>query len=202
MAKFRFEKIVRDKVPQILSDQDITYVCKKLSHDETLSALKDKLIEEAQEVKDAHSQDELREEIADTLEVIESLLQHSGLSWDEIDYARNIKNEKRGAFKDAVYISTVESYDGHALEKYHHEDPLKYPHLYSFHKNGAEITLHEHAFAPVDAKILRRLRSFNAPYLGSNPAQYFTVEARERTAHWRRQWIYQARCVLYQCYLL
>lgn len=179
MAKFRFEKIVRDKVPQILSDQDIIFVRKNLSHDQTLSALKEKLMEEAQEVNEAHSHENLRDEIADTMEVIESLLQHSGLTWDEITQARKLKNDKRGAFKDAVYISTVESYDGHTLEKYHYEDPLKYPHLYSFQKGDAEITLHEHSYAPVDTEILKRLREFNSPYFGSKPAQHFTLETRK-----------------------
>ena len=179
MAKFRFEKIVRDKVPQILSDQDIIFVRKNLSHEDTISALKEKLMEEAQEVKEAQNKEDLREEIADTVEVVESLIAHSGLTWDEIMQARKIKNEKRGAFQDAVYISTVESYDGHTLEKYHYEDPLKYPHLYSFQKGGAEITLHEHSYAPVDTEILKRLREFNSPYFGSKPAQHFTLESRK-----------------------
>ncbi len=149
-----------------------------MSPEQSLAQLKEKLLEEAYEVKVASTQDDLRDEIADTLEVIESLLQFSGLSWEEIQKARQTKNEKRGAFLKAIYISTVETEDKY-LKEYCRKDPLKYPQLHSFEKNGASLILHEHAFAPVDQEIFDRLLDFNAPYLGEKRAQYFTVEAKQ-----------------------
>ncbi|MEB3703078.1 GNAT family N-acetyltransferase [Candidatus Bealeia paramacronuclearis] len=179
MAKFRFEKIVRDKVPQILEVQGIHFVQKELSAPEKIKALKDKLLEESQEVHEASSPQDLLEEIADVAEVLDAILAQSQITWEEVNLARTKKNEKSGAFQKSVYIKTVEAEDGHPLESFHYESPLKYPRLHSSEKDGIEIMLHENSFTPLDEEILKRLRDFNAPYFGSEKAQNFTLAAHE-----------------------
>ena len=101
-----YNKLVRDKMIDIYkhdvankltaSDYKVRYV----EREETLLRLKDKLLEEAQEVFDAYGSEDktaLKEEIADVIEVIDAILFHNGISLDEVLRMRDAKKAKKGA---------------------------------------------------------------------------------------------------------
>lgn len=70
--KFRFEKLVRDKAPAIMKSEGITSEMYIMEHEEYISKLKGKILEEAKEVAEATCE-ELPEELADVLEVMHCL---------------------------------------------------------------------------------------------------------------------------------
>ena len=98
-----FHKLVRDKVPEAVVHAGESVRIYRLSPEALRSALKAKLVEEAFEVRDA-SGDELVEEVADVLEVIDELANVCGISKDELRNARAAKREKRGGFREGILL--------------------------------------------------------------------------------------------------
>ncbi len=97
----RFDKLVRDKIPDIIKKNDgrdpITHIAKK---EEYWEKLKEKLFEELNEF----SISETKEELADILEVIQTIAEFKGYSLSEIEEIRKKKNEERGGFKNKIIL--------------------------------------------------------------------------------------------------
>jgi len=73
MRRFLQNKLWRDKMPELMEDAHSKIHVKELSDKEYDASLRDKLLEEAQEVKEASCKENLSEEIADVLEEIDAL---------------------------------------------------------------------------------------------------------------------------------
>lgn len=115
----KFEKLVRDKVPEMIQSEGSIVQSQKLHGDELVEALKNKLIEEAQEVLHAKSANELKEELADVMEVWTAIASSHNIDLADIEKARISKKAKRGAFADGIYISAIEvDQDNPAIERY------------------------------------------------------------------------------------
>ena len=76
-------KLVRDRIPEIISKSGIEYQTITLSEQEYQQALRQKLIEEAQEAATANNAD-LAIEIADLLEVVDALLKSYEISHHKV----------------------------------------------------------------------------------------------------------------------
>ena len=75
---------------------------KYLEKKETLELLKNKLLEETEEmfqVYEIESPEKLKEEMADIMEVLHAIAYHKGFTLDEVEKIRTIKKEKRGGFE-------------------------------------------------------------------------------------------------------
>lgn len=118
--KKMYNKLVRDKMIDIYkhdvenkvsaSDYSVRYMEKE----ETLEKLKDKLLEESQEVFDAyHMEDktQLKEELADVIEVIDAILYHNDISLSEVLAIRDAKKEKKGGFEKGLYLESIDYFD-------------------------------------------------------------------------------------------
>jgi len=127
MRKFKFHKLVRDKIVEgiIASGNKPQY--RTLSEDEFLIELKKKVIEEAVEIPRAGGED-LVKELADLQEVIDSVLNALQVSKDELSAIQKQKNEKAGSFKNKQYIEFVETTDSEWI-KYYTANPDKYPEI-------------------------------------------------------------------------
>ena len=100
-----YNKIVRTKIPKIIEQNGKTsrVIEHKLESKGAKSLLKQKVLEEAKEVFDSRSEDNLLEEMADLYEALDALkIAHFGLiSADEmIKTVRESKNITRGSFID------------------------------------------------------------------------------------------------------
>ena len=102
-----YNKLVRDNIPNIIRNNGGEPVTKILDDEEYKCELEKKLYEEYNEVIAARETNERIEELADMLEVISSLatLENKSLN-DVIEVARN-KSEKRGGFKDKIFLEKV-----------------------------------------------------------------------------------------------
>ncbi len=115
-----FNKLVRDKMVDIY-EHDIQnkisasdYSVRYMSPEETLERLKDKLLEEAQEVFEAYGNEDktaLKEEMADVIEVIDAMLYHNKISLEEVLAIRDKKREKRGGFEKGVFLESIDYFD-------------------------------------------------------------------------------------------
>ncbi len=92
------------------SDYGVRY----MEREETLERLKDKLLEEAQEVFEAYGKEDkmhLKEEIADVIEVIDAILYHNDISLSEVLAIRDAKKEKKGGFEKGVFLEYIHYFD-------------------------------------------------------------------------------------------
>ncbi len=96
-------KLVRDKIPEIIEKSGKTAVCRTLSDEEYLEMLDQKLTEEL----DEYLKDQSMEEIADLLEVIYAVVKARGSSIEEVEKIRLLKKENRGGFEDKVFLECV-----------------------------------------------------------------------------------------------
>jgi predicted house-cleaning noncanonical NTP pyrophosphatase (MazG superfamily) len=117
--RFRVEKLIRDKLPAIMEAQGLTIFTRRLDDAAFAAALKDKLLEEAAEVKAATTPDELLEELADVSEALLALAELNGLSAADIEAQRLAKRAGRGGFEQRIYNAAVEGdADGLAVAYY------------------------------------------------------------------------------------
>ena len=81
---------------------------KKLEGTELVAALKNKLLEEAHEVTQTKSVEELKEELADLMEVVSAILSVHKLDLAEIEKFRMAKNLQKGGFTQGIFVFSIE----------------------------------------------------------------------------------------------
>ena len=104
MAVRNYDKMVRDKIPEIIISTGSTPVTDTLTNSEALDYLAKKLTEEAGEYLESRD----IEELADVVEVVRGLLFHSGHTWEELESIRRKKADERGGFEKGVRLIRVE----------------------------------------------------------------------------------------------
>ncbi len=119
-----YNKLVRDKMVDIYKydvDNKISasgYSVKYLDKKETLEKLKDKLLEESQEVFEAYDKEDktsLQEELADLIEVIDAILYHNNITLEEVLTIRDKKKEKKGGFEKGVYLESIDYFENEVV---------------------------------------------------------------------------------------
>lgn len=98
-------KLVRDRIPEIIHQAGKTCTTRQLQAPEYATALRDKLLEEAQEAIAADA--DLVAELADLCEVIEAIAHLHGVDWDTIRAVQMERREQRGGFRDRLWLSAI-----------------------------------------------------------------------------------------------
>lgn len=96
----KYEKAVRDKIPQIIKSSGKNCNVKKLDDSKFLIQLEKKLLEELAEYPEGKNV----EELADILEVIYRIAQLRGVSKEELEKIRIKKSEERGGFEKNLFL--------------------------------------------------------------------------------------------------
>ena len=99
-----YNKLVRDKIPEIIEADGKGCKTRILSNDEYIAALEAKLNEEVAE----YQADKNLEEMADVLEVLQAICVARGYSVAELEAMRAKKAEKSGGFKEKIFLEYVE----------------------------------------------------------------------------------------------
>ena len=102
--KKEYQKLVRDRIPEIIEGTGKRAVCRTLTEDEYLSMLDRKIDEELAEYREAHSP----EEMADLLEVLFSEIRARGYDPMQIERIRAEKAASRGGFAKRILLESVE----------------------------------------------------------------------------------------------
>lgn len=126
---FRCDKLVRDRIPELMAHQSSIVKVETLDHKAHIKALKAKLLEEAEEVAQAGSRDELLEEIADIKEVIDALMLKLSIRNAEIEEVKRKKSLRNGGFDRGLFLRSVEAAPDSDIAKRFLLDPKKYPRL-------------------------------------------------------------------------
>lgn len=106
MERKVFNKLVRDKIPEMLDKNGGQTETKILNQEEYIKCLYEKLGEECEEVISAPSRKDLVEELADLYEVVLSLIKVKNISMEEIETTRIQKREKRGGFDSKIFLKS------------------------------------------------------------------------------------------------
>ena len=100
----QYNKLVRDKIPEIIRGQGEMPDFRILEQDEYTCSLEAKLDEEVGE----YHRDKNLEELADILEVAFSLAENLGYTREELLRTCEKKCEKRGSFRDRIFLISKE----------------------------------------------------------------------------------------------
>ena len=100
----KYNKVVRDKIPEIIAESGKKSNIKQLDDTSFVAELEKKLIEEVNE----YSESKDVEELADLLEVIYRISELRGVNSDELDEIRKDKAEKRGKFESNLFLIDAE----------------------------------------------------------------------------------------------
>ena len=99
-----YNKLVRDRIPEIIQESGRTCVTRILSEEEYITALELKLSEEVAELQS----DKNLEEMADVLEVLRALCDARGYSFEELEALRVKKANELGGFMKKIYLEYLE----------------------------------------------------------------------------------------------
>ena len=102
-----YKKLVRDRIPEIIKANGEKPITRVLDDMEYKEELERKLREEYLEVLEAEGENRI-EELADMLEVMEALASVENKTLENVLSVKAKKQEKRGAFKDKIYLEGVE----------------------------------------------------------------------------------------------
>jgi predicted house-cleaning noncanonical NTP pyrophosphatase (MazG superfamily) len=101
-------KLVRDKIPEIITRSGRTPHVVALDEKRYRTALHDKLLEEAGELRLAQSTQDFIDEAADVFEVLTALVRSHGVSLDTITAAAQAKRAERGGFDMRLWLEGIE----------------------------------------------------------------------------------------------
>lgn len=99
-----YNKLVRDRIPQIIEANGGKATVLQLSSEEYIAYLEKKLDEEVGE----YHKDKTVEELADILEVVYALAATVGCSQDQLIQAYQNKHDERGGFEKRYFLVSVD----------------------------------------------------------------------------------------------
>jgi predicted house-cleaning noncanonical NTP pyrophosphatase (MazG superfamily) len=128
MLKFKFSKLVRDKIidHQIASGAKPSF--RQLTTEEHKKELVNKISEEADEITQAAPED-VAAEIADVQQAVDDLRELYGLTSEDITKAQKSKNAKNGAFKKGLFVDYVEVDANDQWVSYYRKNADRYPEI-------------------------------------------------------------------------
>lgn len=99
-----YNKLVRDNIPEIIAKNNEICKTRILTDEEYLEELNKKIQEELKEYLESGE----IEELADLEEVLRAILDVKNCSYEQFEQIRKSKVEKRGAFKEKIFLESVE----------------------------------------------------------------------------------------------
>lgn len=104
-----FNKLVRDKIPEIIKNNGEQSVVRELSDDEYKEELYTKLLEESHEVIESENTESIIEELADVLEILKSIAELNNKELSDVIAMADQKRLKRGGFEKRLFLEKTYS---------------------------------------------------------------------------------------------
>lgn len=99
-----YNKLVRDLIPDRIAQSGKSFTSSVLNNPDFAEALRHKIIEEGHELFQAATRDEIINESADLLELLDAILAHHGIDWVEVFAKKAAKREDAGAFSKQLML--------------------------------------------------------------------------------------------------
>jgi predicted house-cleaning noncanonical NTP pyrophosphatase (MazG superfamily) len=121
MKTFKMNKLVRDKVVDVMKGQNKIVETRVLDDREFVAELKVKLMEELDELNevDFGDKDHFKNELADIQLLIDYLLKSNNISKEELDEFQKEKLAKVGGFDKRIFVGKVDLQDDDEWVEYY-----------------------------------------------------------------------------------
>lgn len=106
MKKIKYNKLIRDKIPEIIAKAGKSCVVEEMDNNEYNIKLKEKLIEEAKEVSGANKS-EIVGELADVLEIVEAIENSYSIDHKTVINKKKMKAKSNGKFNKKLLLKEV-----------------------------------------------------------------------------------------------
>jgi len=127
MIKFYLNKLVRNKDLDCFKADNVVTHHRVITGNEFQQALKNKLVEEAQEVHDTQDINEITSELADIFDAAANLCKTYNIDMKDIERIQKEKSDKRGNYEKGIFIETIEMEETNPKAKHFRAQPQKYP---------------------------------------------------------------------------
>ena len=108
MKKIVYNKLIRDKIPQIIEKNNDLSKIRKLNRTEFKKELAQKILEEGKELCKAKTKIDVLDELSDLLELVYAIAEENKISPEKLQKNRVEKNLKRGGFEKKLFLEYVE----------------------------------------------------------------------------------------------
>lgn len=149
IKSFKMNKLIRDHIPVQMLAKGITMHNRIMDKEEFIQKLKDKLLEECQEVNQSHTSEELIEELADVMEVIHTLSNTLELPIEQVEAKRIEKRKQKGGFEGKIFNHYVDIDEDNPsiaylsqAKKYPQINPQPHDCLFCQMANGKKEVIH------------------------------------------------------------
>jgi predicted house-cleaning noncanonical NTP pyrophosphatase (MazG superfamily) len=105
MEKIYYNKLCRDKVPEIIRAKGFECEVREVDHDEYKREIVKKVLEEATGVFNHKDDDSLLKELADLVITIESVKKEFSISEEALEKAVSNSVEEKGGYDSRLYLS-------------------------------------------------------------------------------------------------
>ena len=103
MAIKKYDKMVRDNIPEVLDGQKKKYVIEEIPYRMRSEYIKKKILEEVDEFFETPCVDEA----ADIFEAFKAMISESGIEYDHVLIAADIKREIKGGFNKKLLLKEI-----------------------------------------------------------------------------------------------
>lgn len=102
---YTYNKLVRDKIPEEINSMEGRKAkFRIMDENEYIKELNRKLLEESNEFVEEND----IEELADVMEVMESIMKIKNIQWEDVKKIQEKKKNKKGSFNRKIYLEYVE----------------------------------------------------------------------------------------------
>jgi predicted house-cleaning noncanonical NTP pyrophosphatase (MazG superfamily) len=105
MEKIYYNKLCRDKIPEIIRGKGFDCEVRQTEHDEYKREIVRKVYEEASGITDRSSREHMIEEIADLVITLDALKSEFGISESDVTAAVQKSIFEKGAYADRLYLA-------------------------------------------------------------------------------------------------
>ena len=105
MDKIYYNKLCRDKIPDIITDKGFECDVREVDHDEFKREIVRKVQEEASGVSNHLGKESLIKELADLVITIDAVKKEFAISDDDLTQAVERSIEEKGGYMDMLYIT-------------------------------------------------------------------------------------------------
>lgn len=105
MEKIYYNKLCRDKIPNIIAEKGFECEVREVDHDEYKREIIRKVFEEASGVSNHTGRESLLKEIADLVITLDAVTKEFGITDEELDTAVEKSIEEKGGYEDRLYLA-------------------------------------------------------------------------------------------------
>jgi predicted house-cleaning noncanonical NTP pyrophosphatase (MazG superfamily) len=107
--RVRYDKLIRDRIPEAMDRDGVRFEVGVLNGRAYRDALLAKVVEEAEELREAAAREDVVKELADVLEVLEALMQADGIDVEQVRAVQAARRRDRGGFERRLVLRWTES---------------------------------------------------------------------------------------------